>query len=470
METRTRNVIFGLLGCLIVVTLCAAVGIGAYFVTLRSATGDSAPDIIVEEAEPPGGEPTPSGAMQPTLNVPGSDATISPDPTAPPTATLQVVEVAATPTVQIATPTPLATRQSEPPDFTEEDLELLWEVWNIVASEFDGDYPSSEELTYAAIRGLLGELQDDYTQFAPPDVAERLRQGLEGSFEGIGAFVRQNEEGLTEILRPMDGQPAALAGMRAGDVVIAVDGVSVIGQSIDEVIAKIRGPQGTEVTVTVRRPGEEEPLHFTVRRQLIQVPIIESQMLEDNIAYIRLTGFNSNADDQLRQTLQDFLAQNPAGLIFDLRDNPGGFLNQSVAVADAFLPEGVVLYERSSTFDLDQVLNSDSGDLAESVPLVVLVNAGSASASEIVAGAIQDHGRGVLIGETTFGKGSVQQSHTLSDGSELRVTIARWYTPNDVSIDGNGIVPDIEVPSPVELGGEDDQQLQRAIEYLLTGE
>jgi carboxyl-terminal processing protease len=222
--------------------------------------------------------------------------------------------------------------------------------------------------------------------------------------------------------------------------------------------------------LTVRREGEEEPLEFTVRRELIEIPIIESEMLEDNIAYLRLTGFNRNADSQLREALSELLAQEPTGLVFDLRDNPGGFLDQSISVADVFLPEGVVLYERSSTFDLDQVHRSDDGDLGESIPLVVLVNAGSASASEIVAGAIQDRGRGPLVGETTFGKGSVQQTHTLSDGSELRVTIARWYTPDDESISGNGITPDIEVPSPIELGGDDDPQLQRAIDYLLTGE
>ncbi|MDX1662729.1 MAG: S41 family peptidase, partial [Candidatus Promineifilaceae bacterium] len=188
------------------------------------------------------------------------------------------------------------------------------------------------------------------------------------------------------------------------------------------------------------------------------------------VAYIRLADFTRNAEDQLSETLEMMLAQNPQGLILDLRDNPGGFLDQSIAVADLFLDEGVVLYERSRTLGIDEVYSSRTGQLAEEIPLVVLVNAGSASAAEIVAGAVQDRERGVLIGETTFGKGSVQNLNTLSDGSELRVTIARWYTPDNVSIDQTGIIPDIEIETPADLGGEDDPQLERALEVLSTGE
>lgn len=304
----------------------------------------------------------------------------------------------------------------------------------------------------------------------PPDVAQRAREDLLGSFEGIGAFVQETEEGVTEIARPIDGGPAEAAGLKAGDLIIGVDGESVLGQTLDEVVSRIRGPQGTDVTITIARPGLDEPFDVTITRQRIEIPIVESEMLDNNIAYVRLTSFSSNAEEQLTAAVQELLAQNPAGLILDLRDNPGGYLDQSVAVADLFLPEGVVLYERSSTYDIDEAYRSDTGDIAESIPMVVLVNVGSASASEIVAGAIQDNGRAILIGEVTFGKGSVQQTHTLSDGSELRVTIARWYTPNDKSISGEGITPDIEVPTPEDLGGENDTQLQRAIQYLLTGE
>lgn len=466
MTARTRNIILAIIGALVVLCLCAIITVASFFVVQRSAIteGEELSDVQEETGRA-------------TLELP--EATSTAIPTAEGellTEEATAVEVETTPIPTQAPPPPetptfeLRPQEGERSDFSEEDLELLWEAWNIVRSEFDGDIPSDKDLTYAAIQGLLESLDDDYTRFAPPDVAARLREDLQGSFEGIGAFVRENEEGLTEIVRPMAGQPAALAGLRAGDVVVAVDGDSVLGQGLDEVIALIRGPEGTEVTLTIHRDGEEESLDFTVRRELIEIPIIESEMLEENIAYVRLTSFNSNADAQLRLALSELLAQNPVGLIFDLRDNPGGFLDQSVAVADVFLPQGVVLYERSSTFAIDEAYRSDNGDLAEEIPLVVLVNAGSASASEIVAGAIQDRGRGTLIGETTFGKGSVQQTHTLSDGSEIRVTIARWYTPDDESIDGNGIAPDIEAETPLELRGEDDLQLQRAIEFLLTGE
>lgn len=465
MTARTRNIIVAIVGILAVLCLCVVVAVGSFFVVQRSTTAqDTGPSPLQDEA------------VQVTIErreeasaTTQADEQVAPEVLESATPTTPSPTSEATPTDEPALelqPTP----EIGPTDFTEEDLELLWEVWNIVRAEFDGGIPSDEELTYSAIQGLLETLDDEFTRFSPPDVAERMREDLQGSFEGIGAFVRENEEGLTEIVRPMAGQPASLAGLRAGDVIVAVDGESVLDQSLDEVIALIRGPEGTEVTLTVRREGEEEPLEFTVRRELIEIPIIQSEMLENGIAYLRLTGFNRNADSQLREALSELLAQDPTGLVFDLRDNPGGFLDQSISIADVFLPEGVVLYERSSTFDLDQVHRSDDGDLGESIPLVVLVNAGSASASEIVAGAIQDRERGLLVGETTFGKGSVQQTHMLSDGSELRVTIARWYTPNDESISGNGITPDIEVPTPLELGGEDDPQLQRAIEHLLTGE
>lgn len=473
MANRTRNVILVIIGSLALTALCGIVGAGSFLFGVRTATTEGDSTVIFEEA-PAAVEVTEQEAQPTAEIVPGSDATVEAMDTVVPTATPEAPSTEATaesaPAEEPATPPPSPTAENGRHEFSEEDLALFWEVWNIVQAEFDGGIPSDEALTHAAIEGLLESLGDDYTRFAPPDLAARMRESLQGSFEGIGAFVNENDEGLTEIVRPMDGQPAALAGLRAGDVVIGVDGESVIGQGLDEVIAQIRGPEGTEVTLTIRREGEEEPLEFTVQRRLIEIPVIESEMLEDDIAYVRLTGFNRNADVQLRETMQELLAENPAGLIFDLRDNPGGLLDQTVSIADYFLPDGVVLYERSSTFDLDQVHRSVSGDAGEEIPMVVLVNAASASASEIVAGAVQDRGRGVLIGETTFGKGSVQVTHTLSDDSELRVTIARWYTPNNQSIDGNGIAPDIEVPTPTELGGEEDPQLQRAIDYLLTGE
>lgn len=351
------------------------------------------------------------------------------------------------------------------------NFDIFFEAWDIIQQEYDGELPSNEVLLQAIMEGSIRALDDEFTRYVRPEVAARLREDMGGSVEGIGAFVRENEEGLIEIVRPISGQPAELAGLLPGDIIVGVDGESVIGVSLDEVLLKVRGPRGTSVTLTIMREDVEEPIDFTIVRTRFEIPIIEMQMLPDNIAYVRLSEFNRNATERLLAALEELLAKNPRGIIFDLRDNPGGFLDQSIAVADLFLPNSVVLFERNLQ-GLDQMFRADDGDIAETIPLVVLVNAGSASASEIVAGAIQDNGRALLIGETTFGKGSVQNVHQLSDGSELRVTIARWYTPANNTIDKEGITPDIEVESPQEftLGGEGDTQLERAIEYLLTGQ
>ncbi len=341
------------------------------------------------------------------------------------------------------------------------------EVWDIVNQEFDGKLPSNEEVTYEAIIGSLELLNDQFTRFVPPEIAERAREQLEGSFEGIGAFVDIADDGYLLIVRPIQGQPADLAGLESGDIVTHVDGESVLGKTLEAIIAEVKGPEGTEVTLTIKREAEPEVFDVTIVRDRIEIPIVESQSLENDIAYVRLTSFSGNASDQLADALTSLLEEEPRALILDLRDNPGGFLSQSVEVADLFLPDGVVLYQRDSGGD-EEVFESDDGDVAERIPLVVLVNSGSASASEIVAGAIKDRDRGTLVGETTFGKGSVQQTHTLSDGSELRVTIARWYTPDDNSIDDLGISPDINVLTPDEFGGDTDTQLQRAIDYILS--
>lgn len=363
-----------------------------------------------------------------------------------------------------------STQESQPRgeiDLEKEDLDLMIEVWDIVNREFDGNLPSDEEVTYEAIRGSLELLDDQFTIFVPPEIAERAREQLEGSFEGIGAFVDLNDEGYLLIVRPIQGQPADLAGLKNGDIVTHVDGEPVLGKSLEAIIAEVKGPEGTEVHLTIRREGEPDDFEVTIVRDLIEIPIVETQDLENEIAYVRLTSFSGNASDQLADALSSLLEEEPRALILDLRDNPGGFLSQSVEVADLFLSEGVVLYQRDSDGE-EEVFESDDGDIAENIPLVVLVNAGSASASEIVAGAVKDRERGTLIGEATFGKGSVQQTHTLSDGSELRVTIARWYTPDDNTIDDQGITPDIIVLTPEEFGGESDTQLQSAIEYILS--
>lgn len=379
--------------------------------------------------------------------------------------------------VETAPPAPtLLPEAAEPagdelPPITAEttDFAIFDEVWDQIERDFDGPLPEDDDLLYNAIIGSLEALDDDYTVFLEPDLAARVREDMGGSVSGIGAFVNENEDGYFEITAPIEGQPAMAAGLLPGDIIIGVDGESVLDLSFNEIILLVRGPSGTEVHLTVRRPGEPDPLEFTIVRATYVVPVVESEILDGNIAYVRLLDFSRDANVKLLVALEELLSQNPQGLILDLRSNPGGFLDQSIQIADLFLPQGVVAHERNRS-GLDETFWSGDGDVAETIPLVVLVNGASASAAEIVAGAIQDNGRGTIIGETTFGKGSVQMVYTLSDGSELRVTIARWYTPDNRSIDEAGITPDIEVESPLLIGEEDDPQIRRAVEFLRTGQ
>ncbi|MDF1516177.1 MAG: S41 family peptidase, partial [Anaerolineae bacterium] len=235
-------------------------------------------------------------------------------------------------------------------------------------------------------------------------------------------------------------------------------------------ISYIRGPKGTDAVLEIARMDEDESIFITVTRARIEIPIVEYEYFEDsNLGYIKLTEFDANATDRVDEALAEVLALNPDGLIFDLRDNPGGWLNEAIGVADIFLGRGVVVTQRDSSGG-ERIFDARNGDRGEDIPMVVLVNPGSASASEIVAGAIQDRDRGVLIGETTLGKGSVQIPNDLYDGSQLRVTIARWYTPDEQEIHGNGLVPDIEVDFPNDTPAGEDPQLERAVEYLLQGE
>ena len=362
----------------------------------------------------------------------------------------------------------------EPTTSEQEDFRVFWEVWHILEREFYGDLPDDQEMPYSAVRGVIGDLDDQYTAFLEPDLAAVVREDMSGSFEGIGAVVNMNDNGQLEIVQTFEGKPAARAGLKPGDIVLAVDDRVIEDMGIFEAVALIRGPAGSVAHLMIKRQGVAEPFVVEVVREKIEMSVVESKMLDDDIAYLKLSEFNAQATSKLKMHLQSLLAEKPSGLIFDLRDNPGGYLNVSVEIGSQFIGEGPILVEKFKD-DEDRDYPAQRGGLATDadMPLVVLVNGGSASASEIVAGAIQDTGRGVLIGEQTLGKGSVQLSHYLSDGSELRVTIARWFTPNGRAIHGEGLAPDIQVDmtdEDIEAGR--DPQLQRAIEYLqgLTSE
>jgi carboxyl-terminal processing protease len=363
-----------------------------------------------------------------------------------------------------ARPSPVAAAGEEPSEFA-----VFWEAWHLIESEFYGELPTMQEVTYGAIRGVLVAVGDDGTSFIDPERAAVMREDITGGFEGIGAVVNMLPNGRLTIVEPLPGRPAAQAGLQPGDLVLQVDDTPIQNMTLIEAVSLIRGPAGSTVRLTILRKGVKEPFEVAIVRARIEIEVVESRMLDGDIAYVRLAEFNAKATKELQEALRELLAQEPAGLIFDLRSNPGGYLQTSVEVTSQFIDEGLALTEKGKG-DLEREYRVESGGLATEVPLVVLVNAGSASASEIVAGAIQDSGRGILIGERTFGKGSVQLPHTLSDGSELRITIARWFTPKGREIQGVGIIPDIEVEMTLEdLEAGHDLQLERAVEYLLTG-
>lgn len=402
---------------------------------------------------------------------------------APSTASTMIVEVTSTPSAEEALPTPSQATNSLPEPSPEPTLiptveipegrgtafDLFWEAWNLIQEDFYGDLPSEEGLVYGAIRGALNTLDDPFTGFIEPNTAAINREDDSGSFEGIGAYVTMRD-GRLSIVSTFRDQPAAQAGLRRGDVVLQVDETPIENMSIYEAITLIRGPAGTPVRLTVLREGEEL-FEVEITRARINIPVVESEMREDGIAYVQLLEFSSDATAKLSEAVAGLLEQNPKALILDLRGNPGGWLNEAILTAGVFLPKDeVVLIERLKD-GTERTFETPEQPIAPDIKMVVLVDGGSASASEIVAGALQDYGRAVLIGEKTFGKGSVQLPHELSNGAELRVTIARWFTPNDRAIHGEGLEPDIAVELSVEdLENELDPQLDRAIEYLLSGQ
>jgi carboxyl-terminal processing protease len=344
-------------------------------------------------------------------------------------------------------------------------FDLFWEAWELVQNDFYGDLPTEEEITYGAIRGALNTLDDPFTAFIEPETAEINREDDGGSFEGIGAYVTM-QDGRLMIVNTFKDQPADQAGLRRDDIVLQVDDTPIENMSIYEAITLIRGPADTPVRLTILREGEE-PFEVEVIRARIDIPVVESEMKEGDIGYVQLLEFSTDASVKLSEATEALLEQNPKGLILDLRGNPGGWLHESILVAGLYLPKDeLVLVERLRDGS-ERTFETSERPVAPDIPMVVLVDGGSASASEIVAGALQDNKRAVLIGEKTFGKGSVQLPHELSNGAELRVTIARWFTPNDRAIHGEGLEPDIAVELTLEdLEAELDPQLDRAIEYL----
>ena len=400
--------------------------------------------------------------------VQGTDAP-DPTPTPLPTESAEVLEL----DELEDTPTATATAESDAGDAADGDptedfnYDLVRTVLELLEEQYYGEMPDGDDLAYGAVRGMLMTLEDPYTSFIEPGIAAILNEDASGEFEGIGAMVTMREDGYLVIASLIPGQPAEAAGVLPDDIIVAVGDQSIVGLGLYEAISYIRGPEGTDAELEIIRPGEPERVYVTVARARIAIPIIESEMLEDGIAYLRLTEFDETATERVEGALSELLAENPRALIFDLRSNPGGWLVQAIGVADVFLDEGLVAIQRDSSGN-EQRFPSTDGDVGEEIPMVVLVDGGSASAAEIVAGALQDRGRAILIGTLTLGKGSVQLPNNLDDGSQVRITIARWFTPDEQDLHSNGLTPDIEAeysPDPDAPEGE-DSQLERAIEYL----
>jgi carboxyl-terminal processing protease len=352
------------------------------------------------------------------------------------------------------------------PQTRDELFQPFWDAWQLVHDEYV-DPVNDTDLMRGAIRGMLDSLGDPHTGYMDPQEYQQANIPLEGSYEGIGAWVDPDGEFLT-IISAMPDSPAEAAGLVPGDEIVAIDGEDMTGVEGDQVIRKVMGPAGTTVTLTIRRQGEPEPFDVEVERREISVPSVESEMRDDGIAYLRLYNFGEDTSRDMSAALQDLMGQNPKGLIFDLRGNGGGFLGTAVNVGSEFLSGGTILTERFGD-GTEKTYEARSGGAATSVPLVVLINGGSASASEIVAGAIQDRGRGQLVGTTSFGKGSVQNWIPLSaDGGAIRVTIARWYTPNGRQISDEGLTPDVVVDLTEEdAQAGNDPQLDRAVQLLM---
>jgi len=349
-------------------------------------------------------------------------------------------------------------------------FDLFWEAWHIIEQEFFGELPDPKELTYGAIQGALRALDDPATMLVEPMPSEDQMIDLRGAYEGIGALVAVDDEDQIVIVSPFDGSPAMQAGVRAGDIVLKVDDVAVTGMPLGEAVRLIRGPKGTTVHLTIMREEEAAPLVIEVIRDEVELATVGGMVLEDDIGYVRISLFSERTSQELEETLRELMEEDLSGLILDLRNNPGGvFPSAAIEVTSQFLDEGIVVYQQFSD-GREQAHRAERGGLATDIPLVVLVNQGTASNSEVVVGAIQDHGRGVLIGEQTFGKGSVQRVYELSDGAGLHVTIALLLTPDRHPFHGVGLTPDIVVPFTEEdfLQGM-DPQLERAIEYLETG-
>lgn len=349
--------------------------------------------------------------------------------------------------------------------FNVRSLWLLRQVRYIIESyQVDADTKPAKEddLLHGAARGMVEAWKDPYTRFVSPSQLKDEEIELEGKYGGLGMYIG-DRDGQILVISPMEDSPAERAGLKPKDQIVKVDNEVVVGWTSDRVVQKLRGEPNTKVTVWVRREGEDELLDFEITREIIKLESVKYEVLSDDIGYLRLTQFKHNTADESRNAVRDMLRKGIRALILDLRNNGGGLLDASVKISSMFLRDGLIVQTKGRSERANEKYYADKNYYQTNIPMTVLINGGSASASEIVAGALNDRGRAKLIGEKSFGKGSVQTLFPLTDGSGVYVTIARYYTPSGRVIDHVGLSPDIEVKGEPNRDKSQDKQLQRAI-------
>ena len=346
-------------------------------------------------------------------------------------------------------------------------IDLFGEVLEKISKEYVDEVDQSKSMD-AAINGLLQSL-DPYSAYMTPESFEGMQTETSGKFGGLGIEVGM-ESGVVKVITPIDNTPASKAGLKAGDYIVKIDGVQVQGKSLMDAVDLMRGLVGSSIEITVRRRGVKKALIFNITREIIQVQSVKSELIDNNIGYIRLTSFNENSSDQIKEKVKKLNKnKNLKGYILDLRNNPGGLLSQAIKISDFFLENGEIVSTKSRQASENRKWFAKKGDLTNGKTLIILINYGSASASEIVAGALKDHKRAILVGENSYGKGSVQSIIPLKNRGAIRLTIAKYYLPSGKSISKVGVTPDIEVVESSEdfkFNSETDNQLNFAIKLL----
>ena len=346
-------------------------------------------------------------------------------------------------------------------------IDLFGEVLEKINKEYVDDIDQSKSMD-SAINGLLQSL-DPYSAYMSPEIFNEMQTETSGKFGGLGIEVSM-ESGVVKVISPIDDTPASRAGIKAGDYIVKINEIQVQGKSLSEAVDLMRGPVGSEIELTVRRMGKKKALKFKIVREIIQIQSVKADLLEKNIGYIRLTSFNENSDLQIKKHIKKLEKnKNVKAYILDLRNNPGGLLSQAIRISDFFLENGEIVSTKSRKISENRKWFAKKGDLTNGKTLIVLINYGSASASEIVAGALKDHKRAILLGENSFGKGSVQSIIPLKNDGAIRLTVAKYYLPSGKSISEIGVSPDIEIDEAADnfkIKSETDNQLNYAIKLL----